>query len=135
MGTFEFDKTRLTAIKVYLDTIIGRCNDLAGHYKSAQSAEEQELSGVFVEESKGLTEWRDSCERVLNGTARTEVNKESLCNWLSSLQGLLDSTTGLVLMFGMDPNLPETMQQKFEELAGEFEKLDALVRSERELYS
>ena len=133
MSAFAFDKTGLTSIKTCLDALIAKCGELASHYKSAGD-NGADCAAVLEQESSALTEWRDSCARAINGTARHEVTKESLHDWLSNLQEMLDSTTGLVIMFGMDPDLPETVQTQWEGLAGEFEKLDALVRSERELY-
>jgi len=127
----NFDTTRIARIKSCFETIIEKLEALSQYCQSVDNSDGQEMYEALRD---CFTEWRESADRLLNGTARIEVNKENLFNWLDDMKGKLDELPTLLLLPSMDPDLAESAQLLYEELDAALDQLDALVRSERELY-
>lgn len=120
--------TRLTAIKAGLEGLASTCAELSVR------AGLDEVKKVLDETSTGLKDqWCASVDRVLNGAAKAEVNKDNLVQWFSEIESMLTDIAGLLIVtLAMDSGGQINWQQDSERLADEFEKVNELVLCERQ---
>ncbi len=117
---------RLTAIKTGLEGLASQCAELSGR------ASLNEVKKVLDETSAALKDqWCASIDRVLTGTAKAEVTKESLKEWFGEIEDMLSEIVGLlVLTVAIDSGGQIDWQQDCEKLADEFDKVEQLVLAE-----